>query len=121
MNKIINKILGGVFLLLLAAVVNAQVYTDPKIAGKVAGKKVALMPLDVELFSISGGGVLEPKADWTQQATQNLLNGIHKRKASAKIDLVEVKDVEEEKVISLSNLHEAVGGAAAVTFFRTVG
>lgn len=30
-----------------------------------ADAKVIVAPLDVELFSISAGGVLEPRADWT--------------------------------------------------------
>ncbi|MBN8488361.1 MAG: hypothetical protein J0M20_11645 [Burkholderiales bacterium] len=33
------------------------------------GEKVLLMPVDVELFSLSAGGVPEPKADWTAAAT----------------------------------------------------
>src|SRR2546422_8096094 len=35
------------------------------------GAGVVIMPTDIELFSISGGGVLEPKADWTEAATQH--------------------------------------------------
>jgi hypothetical protein len=34
--------------------------------------KVVLTPLDVELFEVTAGGVLEPKADWTAAATTHM-------------------------------------------------
>ena len=34
------------------------------------GTKVVIMPTDIELFSVSAGGVLEPKADWTEAASK---------------------------------------------------
>jgi hypothetical protein len=32
------------------------------------GAKILIVQPDIELFLISGGGVLEPKADWTEAA-----------------------------------------------------
>jgi len=34
--------------------------------------RIVVMPIDVELSSISAGGVNEPKADWTAAARDNM-------------------------------------------------
>jgi hypothetical protein len=44
--------------------------------------KVVVAPLDVELFELSAGGVLVPKADWTSAANKHMGEAL-KRKASA--------------------------------------
>ena len=36
------------------------------------GAKVVIMPTDIELFSITAGGIPEPKADWTEAAARRL-------------------------------------------------
>jgi hypothetical protein len=37
-----------------------------------ANAKILVTPIDVELFSISAGGVSEPRADWTSAAQANM-------------------------------------------------
>ena len=44
--------------------------------------KVVVAPLDVELFELSAGGVLVPKADWTSAANKHMGEAL-KRKAGA--------------------------------------
>ena len=39
--------------------------------GNTIAEIVVRMPTDIELFEISGGGVLEPKADWTAAAAKH--------------------------------------------------
>lgn len=44
--------------------------------------RLVVAPLDVELFELSAGGVLSPKADWTASANQHMGEAL-KRKVSA--------------------------------------
>jgi hypothetical protein len=44
----------------------------PGFTGLPADVQVAVMPLDVELFELSLGGVLTPKADWTASASTHM-------------------------------------------------
>ena len=43
-----------------------------------------IMPTDIELFSISAGGVLEPKADWTEAASKHFKDAPDPKEAEAR-------------------------------------
>ena len=49
------------------AVAQSKVNRAPGFVKLAPGAKVAIMPADIELFEISGGGVSEPRADWTRR------------------------------------------------------
>ena len=59
-------------LLLMAGVVQAQdaasKHLAPGFTTRPTGSKLVILPADMELFSISAGGVTEPRADWTEAA-----------------------------------------------------
>ena len=60
---------------LFAGAIHAQ-ESDPRhlapgFTARPAGSKLLIVPADMELFSISAGGVQEPKADWTEAAQKN--------------------------------------------------
>lgn len=50
------------------------------------------MPVDVEPFSISGGGVSEPKAGWTASAQRFMTDEIRAKKAALKLESVEMTE-----------------------------
>ncbi|HEX6829793.1 MAG TPA: hypothetical protein VF104_12540, partial [Burkholderiales bacterium] len=75
--------------------------------------RIAVMPLDVELFSISAGGVLEPRADWTEQALTHFRAALHSKKPRPDIEVIDLEDADDETVQSLNSLHGAVGAAIA--------
>lgn len=77
------------------------------------GARIAIMPLDVELFSISAGGVLEPRADWTGLALSHFRNALHARKPRPDIEVVDLEDEDDEPLESLNRLHGAVSAAIA--------
>ncbi len=60
--------------------------------GVASTDKIVLMPVDVELFSLSAGGVGEPKADWTQAAQGFMKSAIAAKKAQLKISAVEMSE-----------------------------
>src|SRR5215510_3602279 len=59
--------------------------------------RIAIMPTDIELFSISGGGVLEPKADWTEAASRHFKAALIEKKKKLGAISVEIleKDADE--------------------------
>jgi hypothetical protein len=48
----------------------------PGFTERTAGSKLVVIPVDMELFSISAGGVQEPKADWTQDAVKRFMTNL---------------------------------------------
>lgn len=79
-----------------------------KLAG---GARIALVPMDIELFEVSAGGVLEPRADWTRTAERHVKEVLRERKAKLGAQVVELENDGSEQVAELMRLHDAVGGA----------
>lgn len=76
-----------------------------------AGAKIVLMPMDVELYSMSAGGVLEPRAEWTTQALQNLKVAFHDRHQTDGAVFLDFPGEPDETIEGLNRLHGAVGKA----------
>lgn len=81
------------------------------------GAKVVLMPMDVELFSISAGGVAEPQAEWTDQALGYLKSAYQTKKADLGVDILELDDQPDAVIDELNRLHGAVGMAIRLHYF----
>ena len=87
----------------------------PGFTGLTSGAKVAIMPTDVELFSMSAGGVLEPKADWTETATRHFKNALlEKKKQALKLNVVEVSEKDADDLADVNALHGAIARAIAM-------
>jgi hypothetical protein len=86
----------------------------PGFTHRPAASKLVIVPADIELFSISGGGVVEPRADWTDLA------GSHFRAALAdnrplmgtNVQQLELRDLDE--IAEISALHGAVAQSVFV-------
>jgi hypothetical protein len=86
----------------------------PGFGGLPAQTKVAVAPLDVELFELGMGGVLTPKADWTAAASQHMGAAL-KRKASALgLDSQFIPDRVADDHAELLHLHAAVARAISI-------
>lgn len=85
--------------------------------------RVLLMPLDVQLFELTAGGLQEPKADWTAAAEIHMHTALKKVLADKKDTLLlyEPPQDDPEKIRlnqQLLKLHEVVGGTILVhTYF----
>ena len=82
-----------------------------------SGDILLLMPIDVELFSISAGGVAEPRADWTTKAHANLMQAIEERRKAARVGVVELDAAQADEFAELSGLHAAVAQAIGLHQF----
>jgi hypothetical protein len=73
-------------------------------------KRVLLVPPDVELSELNAGGILEPRADWTDAAKGHIDKNIKAHFAKSGADVVSA-DLSSPREIQLAKLYDAVAGA----------
>jgi hypothetical protein len=74
---------------------------------------VLIMPPDVELFSISGGGVTEPRADWTAAAQTHIHAALSAKVTGLGLRTQELPERDADAFAEISALHAAVAQAIA--------
>jgi len=79
--------------------------------------RVVIMPADLELYSMSAGGVVEPKADWTEAATRHFTGALTEKKKSLGLASVELNDADADELSEVNALHAAVARAIALHHF----
>lgn len=81
---------------------------------------LAVMRPDVTVGSVTTGGLVEPRADWTEQARANLLQALKAQQATrgGRTLIIEnrssVPGVSGESIADLERLHNAVGSSIAL-------
>ncbi len=85
------------------------------------GAKVAIMPTDIELFSISGGGVLEPRADWTDAAQRFFKSALVEKKRALGLQTAELSEKDADDTAEINSLHAAVARAISIHHFGPLG
>jgi hypothetical protein len=103
---------------LLAGVIHAQ-ELDPKhlapgFHARPAGSKLVIVPADMELYSISAGGVQEPKADWTEAAQKHFKAALAVRREQLGANTIEMQEAELDEFAELNALQRAVSEAVFV-------
>ena len=83
----------------------------PGFHARPAGSKLVIVPADMELFSISAGGVSEPKADWTAAAQRNFRAALAARREQLGTNVVELLDADLDEFAELNALQRAVAEA----------
>ncbi|MES2938070.1 MAG: hypothetical protein V4864_10325 [Pseudomonadota bacterium] len=83
----------------------------PGFTSRPAGSKLLVMPADMELFSISAGGVTEPRADWTEAAQKNVKTALAARRAQLGAQVIELSDAQLDEFAEIAALHRAVADA----------
>lgn len=79
----------------------------PGFTGRPAGSRILVMPADMELFSISAGGVVEPRADWTEAAQKHFAGALAARTdlGTARLSITEAELDDHAEMLAL---HRAV-------------
>jgi hypothetical protein len=100
-------------LALVVAAVGAQAQTPsrnlaPDFTALPADAKVAVAPLDVELFELSLGGVLTPKADWTADASKHMGAALQRKTAALGVASQAVEERVADEHAELLHLYAAV-------------
>jgi hypothetical protein len=76
--------------------------------------KVVVMPVDVELFSISAGGVAEPKADWTASALTHMKTAMVSKTNAIGLNITVMSEATADEFGEQVGLHAAVARAIAI-------
>jgi hypothetical protein len=84
-----------------------------------ANAKILVTPIDVELFSISAGGVSEPRADWTSAAQANMKKELGRLRDKYRGESVELDESSADEYAELLTLHAAV--ARSINLHHGVG
>ena len=115
--------LASVVLFFLATVLPAAAQSKnlaPGFTHVSAQARVVIMPVDVELFSLSAGGVQEPRADWTEQAQKNLQQELQHQRANLAGKVGTLAAELHDPMAELSTLHGAVAQTIFVHHFQGV-
>jgi hypothetical protein len=86
----------------------------PGFAGLPAQAQLLMAPLDVELFSVSAGGVWEPRADWTDTAQRLLKQALATKAQALGLATVELPEAQADELAEALGLHGAVAEAIAM-------
>ncbi|MCV2419962.1 hypothetical protein [Paucibacter sp. DJ2R-2] len=76
--------------------------------------RVVVMPVDVELFSLSAGGVAEPKADWTSAAHGHMKAALLATSNRLGFKHTELEDTAADEYAEPIALHAAVARSIAL-------
>jgi hypothetical protein len=76
--------------------------------------KVAIAPLDVELFELSAGGVLVPKADWTDAASKHMGVALNKKVGALGLATQFIDDKQADDHAEVLHLHGAIARAISL-------
>jgi hypothetical protein len=90
----------------------------PGFSSRAAGSKLVIVPADMELFSVSGGGVIEPRADWTDAAQKHFRSALMARKEVVAGQVQELKEADLDEFGQLNALHGTVAEAVFMHHMR---
>lgn len=84
--------------------------------------KILLMPIDVELSVLTAGGMLEPRADWTEAAQKHMRQALKNYQLQRGGKLVQLDNAEQEDlgkfIADIERLHSAVGTSILIHEFN---
>lgn len=113
-------LLAATFLVLLAVLHPAHAQSRnlaPGFATLPKGGTIIIMPTDIELFQISAGGVLEPKAEWTAAASQHFRTLLDDKRKRLDMKSVFLSEKDADEFAEINTLHAAVARAISQHHF----
>ena len=104
----------------LAGCVQTRQYADVEFTPPQGNYKLLVMRPDVSVGSVTTGGMVEPRADWTEQARANFLMALRAQQAErgGNVFIMEKREslegVDADTVAELERLHYAVASSIAL-------
>jgi len=107
---------AGLFVLALAACATTQqinIEAPPKFSTTTA---ILLPPPDVELAELQASGIAEPRADWTETGTRNVMAALRNENTRRGVDFIELdysalSPEEQAEIAQIEKLHRAVANS----------
>jgi hypothetical protein len=106
--------------LALPGCVQTKQFADVEFAPPQGDYSLIVMRPDVTVGWVTAGGLVEPRADWTEQARANLLKALTAQQAGrgGRTRILETREglagISAETIAELERLHAAVGGSIAL-------
>ena len=106
--------------LTLSACVQTRQYADLQFTPPQGDYKLIVMRPDVSVGSVTTGGLVEPRADWTETSRANLITALKAQQAGrgGNVRILERRDgfpgISADNVAELERLHTAVGNSIAL-------
>ena len=104
-------------LLLAAASVQAQEASKqlaPGFTARTADSRLLVLPADMELYSMSAGGVVEPRADWTDAAQKHFTAALAAERKLLGPQVTQMTVAQADEFADIVTLHRAVADAIAL-------
>ena len=117
MRRVALALVGSVA---LAGCVQTRQYADVEFAPPQGNYKLLVMRPDVEVGSVTTGGLVEPRADWTETARAKVMAALRAQQAArgGNVLVMEKRNslpgVDPETIAELERLHYAVGSSIAL-------
>ncbi|MEJ8838918.1 hypothetical protein [Ramlibacter sp. AN1133] len=92
----------------------ASRHLAPGFSTRAAGSKLVVVPADMELYSISAGGVVEPRADWTEAAQKNFVQALDTQGKLLGPDVARMEPAAADELAEVLSLERAVASAIAM-------
>jgi hypothetical protein len=108
----INALIAFVFLTLAACANTQNLSKQVQFTPPPGPFKIAIMKPDVQVSTLTAGGLLEPNADWTEKARTNLLSTITAQLSAKGGSLVSLDDLPPEQTLTVADferLNRVVG------------
>ena len=86
----------------------------PGFSTRPAGSKLLIVPADMELFSISAGGISEPKADWTDAAQRHFKAALALRRSQLGHNATDLPENDLDEFAEINSLQRAIATAVFV-------
>jgi hypothetical protein len=82
--------------------------------GLPTGAAIVVMQPDIELFSLSAGGITEPRADWTEAALRYIKGALTHKAAGLGLAVHELSEDDADELAEINALHAAVARAISI-------
>lgn len=86
----------------------------PGFSTRPAASRLVVLPADMELFSISAGGVVEPREDWTEAANKHFTAALAAQRQRLGANTMDLDSVQAEEFHEITALHRAVADAISL-------
>lgn len=119
MPAFLSRLTRPLLLAMLLAATAAQAeeasrHLAPGFTARPAGSKLVVIPADMELYSISAGGVVEPRADWTEAAQKNFGAALEGQARLLGAGFTRLERAQADEFYEIITLQQAVASAIAM-------
>jgi hypothetical protein len=97
----------------------ASRHLAPGFTARPAASKLVILPADMELYSISAGGVAEPRADWTEAAQRHFSQALQGQGERLGATVASPEPADLDAFAELLALHRGVADAVFIHHTRT--